>query len=126
MLEAQTELLLDELNPYPYIRDIEASADRRENRADKNNKEIKEQVAKLPDIMLNCDNADFCPLVDNEDTLNLIWRKLRKLRRQVGRTIRQRNILEKDRTKLLNDNSKILAGKKAILDTIPRFANDCD
>ena len=126
MLEAQTELLLDELNPYPYIRDIEASADRRENRADKNNKKIKEQVAKLPDIMLNCDNADFCPLVDNEDTLNLIWRKLRKLRRQVGRTIRQRNILEKERTKLLNDNSKILAGKKAILDTIPRFANDCD
>ncbi|MGI6681070.1 MAG: hypothetical protein ACOX3T_06295 [Bdellovibrionota bacterium] len=126
MLEAETESLLEELNPFPQIRDIEASADRRINRAEKNNDTIKKLVLKLPDVMFNCDNADFCPLYDNQGTLNLIERKLRKLRRQVGRTIRQRNIDEKTRTRLLNINAQILAGKISALNSIPRFANDCD
>lgn len=126
MLEDQTEALLEEGKPFPNIRDIEASADRRINRAEKNNAFIKKLAAKLPDVMFNCDNADFCPLYDNKPTLDLIWRKLTKLRRQVGRTIRQRNIDEALRTKLLNENAKILTGKGVVLNSVPRFANDCD
>ncbi|MGI6681071.1 MAG: hypothetical protein ACOX3T_06300 [Bdellovibrionota bacterium] len=126
MLETQTESLLKEKKPFPFIRDIEASADRRINRAKKNNDTIKKLALRFPDIMFNCDNADFCPLYDNQEILNSIERRLRKLRRQVGRTVRQRNIDAKIRTKLLNKNAQILASKMDILNSIPRFANDCE
>ena len=125
MLDEQTEELLDEENPYPLIRDIEASAERRVNRAEKKNDQIKALLAGLPDKMETCNNDKFCSQNDNEPTLNTIKRYLRKLRRQVGRTVRQRNISEKERQSLLNTNAKLLAGKLDILNKIPRFYSIC-
>ena len=125
MLDEQTEELLDEENPYPLIRDIEASAERRVNRAEKKNDQIKALLAGLPDKMETCNNDKFCSQNDNEPTLNTIKRYLRKLRRQVGRTVRQRNISEKERQSLLNTNAKLLAGKLDTLNKIPRFYSIC-
>ena len=75
--------------------------------------------------METCNNDKFCSQNDNEPTLNTIKRYLRKLRRQVGRTVRQRNISEKERQSLLNTNAKLLAGKLDTLNKIPRFYSIC-
>ena len=126
MLKQQTELLLKEAKPYPPIREIQSSADRRINRAEKKNAQIKSYVLKLSDVIKSCTDTKFCTQGDNEPTLEVIARYLRKLRRQVGRTIRQRNINNQTTNKLLNQNTKILNEKLAILDKIPRFYSECE
>ena len=126
MLKQQTELLLKEAKPYPPIREIQSSADRRINRAEKKNAQIKSYVLKLSDVIKSCTDTEFCTQGDNEPTLEVIARYLRKLRRQVGRTIRQRNINNQTTNKLLNQNTKILNEKLAILDKIPRFYSECE
>ena len=125
MLKAQSELLLKEEHPYEQIRNIKSSVKRRLNRANKTNALIKSLVMKLPDIMFNCDNADFCPLEDNEPSFLLIKRKIKKLHRQVIRTVLQRNIKVKEQKPLLNKSKKFRNDKFKILEKIPRFANNC-
>lgn len=125
-IEDEGEELLSEENPFPGIRDIEASVERRVNRANKNNDLIKQLVLGFKDTIYVCDNNDYCELVDNEARINYIERKLRKVRRQVGRTIRQRNITSRERTNLLNKNAKLLETKLKVLKKIPRFSNNCD
>ena len=125
MLKAQSELLLKEEHPYEQIRNIKSSVKRRLNRANKTNALIKSLVMKLPDIMFNCDNADFCPLEDNEPSFLLIKRKIKKLHRQVIRTVLQRNIKVKEQKPLLNKSKKFRNDTFKILEKIPRFANNC-
>ena len=125
MLKAQSELLLKEEHPYEQIRNVKSSVKRRLNRANKTNALIKSLVMKLPDIMFNCDNADFCPLEDNEPSILLIKRKIKKLHRQVIRTVLQRNIKVKEQKPLLNKSKKFRNDKFKILEKIPRFANNC-
>ncbi|MGI6679918.1 MAG: hypothetical protein ACOX3T_00240, partial [Bdellovibrionota bacterium] len=126
MLIAQTELLLKESNPYPQIKNIQASAKRRINRANKRNAQLKTIIASLSDVMQSCTNTTYCVQGDNQPKLELIERHLRKLRRQVGRTVRQRNIGSQTATELLNKNAKILSGKLSVLARIPRFYSECN
>ena len=125
MLETQSKLLLKEKSPFPEIRNIESSIKRRINRAIKTNNLLKQLVAKIPDIMFNCDNADFCPLEDNEQILNMIKRRIKKLHRQVIRTIFQRNIKDERIKSLKNKSNGIRNTKFKIIEQIPRFANNC-
>ena len=126
LLNEQTEALLKEKNPFPAIRNIRSSVKRRIKRVNKENQLIKSLGYKLPDYFLSCDDDTLCPMKDNKVLVDVIDRKLRKLRRQVGRTIRQRNNTKNKRTMLLNKNSKILQEKLLMISKIPRFVNDCN
>ena len=126
ILKKQTNALLKDKPPFPYIRDLQASAKRRQNRANKLNNQIKSFVAEFSDVLESCTGNANCVDTDNSVALKKIEYNLKRLRAIVGRTIRQRNLNSKQQKKLLNKNVKLLNSKLAELKTIPTVSSLCE
>ena len=126
ILKKQTNALLKDKPPFPYIRDLQASVNRRQNRANKLNNQIKSFVAEFSDVLESCTGNANCVDTDNSVALKKIEYNLKRLRAIVGRTIRQRNLNSKQQKKLLNKNVKLLNSKLAELKTIPTVSSLCE
>ena len=126
ILKKQTNALLKDKPPFPYIRDLQASVNRRQNRANKLNNQIKSFVAEFSDVLESCTGNVNCVDTDNSVALKKIEYNLKRLRAIVGRTIRQRNLNSKQQKKLLNKNVKLLNSKLAELKTIPTVSSLCE
>jgi hypothetical protein len=124
-LKQQTRNLAKDIMRDPRIRAYPRSVQRRLDRGALRYSYLKELLVSLPNVVVNCTNAQFCAEVDNGPTIDKAQRYVRKLSYQINRTIRQQLLDRKAQRTLLKKNDALFVKLRDSLRALPRFGSKC-
>ena len=90
------------------------------------NEQIKSQLAKLPDVLMNCEEAkNICVSVDNKELLDTVGKKLKSMKSQVNYLIKLRKITSEQSEVLVNELKTIYNKIDNQRNEITRMFDDC-